>query len=205
MTRQVRNLTVVAGLALAMLVFGFVVFANSVTREPVYQDVSADAIVVLTGGPERISEAARLLMVGKGQRLLISGVNRQTRRDSLRKISGLDQAKFDCCVDLDYAALDTIGNASESSKWARKHGYKTLVVVTSSQHMPRSLMELARAMPGVELVPHPVGSPLPPDRPWWLEVRLARSLGWEYLKFLAASGKLVASRGLAWLKDRVGA
>ena len=71
--------------------------------------------------------------------------------------------------------------------------------------MPRSLIEIAIAMPGLEVVPHPVGSPLPPGKLWWLELRLARSLGWEYLKFLAAGGKLVASRGLAWLKDHAGA
>lgn len=205
MTKRRRKLTLFAGLALAMLFFGFVVFATSVTREPVNEDVAADGIVVLTGGPDRIAEAARLLGKGLGQRLLISGVNRQTRPESLRKILGLDRAAFDCCVDLDYAALDTIGNAVETSKWARKHGYKRIIVVTSSQHMPRSLIELAIAMPGLEAVPHPVGSPLPPGKLWWLEFRLARSLGWEYLKFLAAGGKLMASRGLAWLKDPAGA
>src|SRR5688572_25373472 len=90
------------GAVLLLSALGFVLFANRVTREPELQNVSADGIVVLTGGQVRISEAARLLEDGRGQRLLISGVNQKTGRPSLLKISGLEKEIFDCCVDLGY-------------------------------------------------------------------------------------------------------
>ncbi len=182
------------GGALALAAFGFVVFANTVTRQPELRDVQADAIVVLTGGQTRISEAARLLQDKRGQRLLISGVNHKTGRPSLLKISGLDEETFNCCVDLGYAALNTIGNADETARWAQTLGYDRLIVVTASYHMPRSLAELARAMPNTELVPHPVAPDVLRRKAWWLDSTAARLLASEYVKFLPAAARLAVSR-----------
>lgn len=184
------------GAALSLLVLGFVLFANSVMRVPEVQDAEADGIVVLTGGQTRIAEAARLLESGRAQRLLISGVNQKTGRPSLLKISGLDQKMFDCCVDLGYAALNTIGNADETRRWAEAMGYDRLIVVTASYHMPRSLAELAREMPNIELVPHPVAPEGMRQKVWWLDVSATRLLASEYIKFLPAALRLVVARGV---------
>lgn len=195
MKRSSRIVIGAVGLGLALFLFGFMLFATSAMRVPDNGDVRGDAIVALTGGPDRITAAARLLSEGRGKRLLISGVNAQTRRESLRKITGLDGSKFECCVDLGYAALDTIGNAVETRNWASELGFKRLIIVTSSYHMPRSLMELANAMPGVELVPYAVASrPASRRRPWWLEPRIAYVLAREYLKYLPAAARLMAER-----------
>lgn len=187
----------IAGAALALVAFGFVLFANSVMREPEVQDVHADGIVVLTGGQTRISEAARLLEDKRGERLLISGVNRKIGRPSLLRISGLDEKIFNCCVDLGYAALNTIGNAEETRRWAEALGYERLIVVTASYHMPRSLAELARAMPNIELVPHPVAPDVLRQKVWWLDSTATRLLASEYIKFLPAAAKLAVARGMA--------
>lgn len=182
------------GASLALFVFGFVLFATSVTRAPANGDVKGEAIVVLTGGADRIAEAARLLAEGRGKRLLISGVNAQTGRESLLKITGLDSATFDCCVDLGYAAFDTIGNALETRNWVRQLGFKHLIIVTSSYHMPRSLVELSRAMPEVDFIPYAVAAKSVRRRPWWLEPRIANVLAREYVKFLPAAARLMAER-----------
>ncbi|WP_295557949.1 YdcF family protein [uncultured Hyphomicrobium sp.] len=184
------------GTTAALLAFGFVLFANTVMREPEVQDVRADGIVVLTGGQTRISEAARLLEDNRGQRLLISGVNQKIGRPSLLKISGLDEKTFNCCVDLGYAALNTIGNADETRRWAEALGYDRLIVVTASYHMPRSLAELAREMPNIELVPHPVAPDVLRRKVWWLDSTAARLLASEYLKFLPAAVRLAVARGM---------
>ena len=73
----------VAGGALWLFVRGFVLFAARVSEMPDAGDVQADGIVVLTGGPARLAEAARLLQDKRGERLLISGINTHTNRDSL--------------------------------------------------------------------------------------------------------------------------
>lgn len=186
-----------AGTMLALVAFGFVLFANAVMREPEVLNEHADGIVVLTGGQTRISEAARLLEDKRGERLLISGVNQKTGRPSLLKISGLDEKTFNCCVDLGYAALNTIGNADETRRWAEALGYDRLIVVTSSYHMPRSLAELAREMPNIELVPHPVAPDGLRRKVWWLDSTATRLLASEYVKFLPAAVRLVVARGVA--------
>jgi uncharacterized SAM-binding protein YcdF (DUF218 family) len=163
----------------------------------VQDDVEADGIVVLTGGQTRIAEAAKLLESVRAQRLLISGVNQKTGRPSLLKISGLDEKTFDCCVDLGYAALNTIGNADETRRWAEAMGYDRLIVVTASYHMPRSLAELAREMPNIELVPHPVAPDGLRDKVWWLDVSATRLLASEYIKFIPAAVRLVVARGFS--------
>lgn len=196
MTSITRTLGVIAALLAAALTFGFVIFATSVTRSPLGGQPSADGIVVLTGGESRIVEGARLLKEKRGKRLLISGVNRQTRREDVERASGLDHAAFTCCVDLGYEALDTVGNADEARTWANANGYKSLIVVTSSYHMPRGLAELSLAMPGRALIPHAVTPRSFPDSGWWLHVRTTRVLLSEYLKYLPAAARLTAQRWL---------
>lgn len=192
-----RFITGFVGMTLALVAFGFVLFANSVMREPEVQNVQADGIVVLTGGQIRIAEAARLLEDKRGERLLISGVNQKIGRPSLMKISGLDQKTFDCCVDLGYAALNTVGNADETRRWAEALGYDRLIVVTASYHMPRSLAELAREMPNIELVPHPVAPDVLRRKVWWLDSKAVRLLASEYIKFLPAAVRLAVARGMS--------
>ncbi len=103
--------------------------------------------MVLTGESRRIAEGARLLNEGRAERMLISGVYRRTGKRALMSISGLPEQKFDCCVDIGYTALDTAGNADEARAWAAQRRYATLIVVTASYHMPRSLAELSLALP----------------------------------------------------------
>lgn len=202
--RSRRAIVGFLGLSLFVVGFGFVLFANAVMRKPETRDQRADGIVVLTGGQTRIEEAARLLKDGRGERLLISGVNTKIGRSSLIKISGLDEQTFSCCVDLGYAALNTVGNADETRRWAEAFGYDKLIVVTASYHMPRSLAELARAMPNIELLPHPVAPDDLRHKVWWLDPTTTRLLAQEYVKFLPAAIRLAVTRGMApWQADSV--
>lgn len=178
----------------ALAVFGFVLFAVAATREASSPAEHADAIVVLTGGEQRLAEGARLLSKGYGRRLLISGVNERTSRHDLHRLSGLGEAEFNCCVDLGYVAKDTIGNASETRAWAMKQGFDSLIVVTSSYHMPRSLAELSIEMPDVRLIPHAVTPRSLRQTAWWLHFTTTRVLVSEYIKFLPAAARLTANR-----------
>lgn len=178
----------------ALLMLGFVVFANVVTSPVVAANPSGDAIVVLTGESARIAEGARLLDEGRAGRMLISGVFPRTGKKALLEISGLPEDKFDCCVDIDYAALDTVGNAQQTRNWAAAHGYNSVIVVTASYHMPRSLAELSLALPDVELIPHPVMPGSFPTSRWWLNTAVTRTLIAEYLKFLPRAARFTVAR-----------
>lgn len=174
---------------LAVLVLGiavdFLMFAQRVT-DPVDGVGRADGIVALTGGAERIDEAIRILEAGSASRLLISGVNAKTSRKALRDLYPQHAELFSCCIDIGYRALDTRGNATETERWTRAFGYRSLIVVTSAYHMPRSLAELRRAMPNVAFVAHSVRSPEFEAGGWWSDRATIRLLGLEYLKFVFA-------------------
>jgi uncharacterized SAM-binding protein YcdF (DUF218 family) len=191
-----RAIVLITGAALLLFALGFIMFASVVTRTPAVADPRADGIVVLTGESRRIAEGARLLKEGRAERMLISGVNRHTGKRALIKISGLPEQQFDCCVDLGYTAHDTVGNANETRAWATERRYATLIVVTASYHMPRSLAELSLALPSARLVPHPVTPAGFPESRWWLSPAVARRLFSEYIKFLPAAAHLTVARAL---------
>jgi len=203
-----RIVAAAAALALFAFIGGFVIFASSITRYVAAAGSGrADGIVVLTGGEHRLSEAARLLAEGRGKRLLISGANRMATREDLHRKSGLSPALFDCCVDIGYDALTTSGNALETKAWAADRGYTRLILVTSSYHMPRSLVELQRAMPEVVLLPYPVVSRNFRTERWWLHGATTRLLFTEYLKFLPSAARLGVAKlfgSLEWSADVAG-
>lgn len=151
----------------------------------------ADAIAVLTGGSERIAAAGRLLEAGRAGRLLVSGVNERASERQLRGLLGVGPDLFSCCVTLDFAALDTRGNARETARWMEGVPVgdtrpPRLIVVTSNYHMERSLLELSRAMPDVELVPYAVrGVDLDTER-WWADASNVRVLAGEFVKLQLA-------------------
>ncbi|MEO4000641.1 YdcF family protein [Mesorhizobium sp. CAU 1732] len=166
---------------------GFAAFSTHVARltTPELQG-SADAIIVLTGGQARIDAALELLQSGKGKRLLISGVHPSARMKDLQRVTGGDEKLFSCCIDIDRAALDTIGNAEESAKWVTSHAYGTVIVVTNNYHMPRSLLELKRMVGETVLLPYPVVN-TPLDKGEWMKSGDAlRVLFMEYTKYLAS-------------------
>jgi uncharacterized SAM-binding protein YcdF (DUF218 family) len=185
------------GLTLLAFAAGFVMFTRAVAHYAPAPVARADAIVVLTGGELRLVAAARLLVEGRGARLLISGVNRHTSGDDLKRISGLSDRLFACCVDFDFAERTT-DNADETRVWATARRFTKLIVVTSSYHMPRSLAELGRVMPEVTLIPHAVISNRLHTTRWWTDAYTARVLLAEYVKFLPSAARYGVARLLRW-------
>jgi uncharacterized SAM-binding protein YcdF (DUF218 family) len=166
---------------------GFAAFSTHVASlaTPAEQR-DADAIIVLTGGEKRLDAAFELLRSGKGQRLLISGVNPSARVVDLQLATGGEPDLFACCVDIDRAALDTIGNAEESAKWVNSHAYGSVIVVTNNYHMPRSLLELKRLIGDTDLLPYPVVNTRLDGGEWVTNRDALRVLFPEYAKYLAA-------------------
>lgn len=173
--------------AVSALLGGFVVFALSLQRTEPTLAVRADGVVALTGGPDRVPEALELLARGQARRLLITGVNRSTRGHDLRRLLPVRRDLFACCIDLGYEALDTAGNAAETRDWAKAHDISgSLIVVTSNYHMPRALVELSAALPGVTLYPFPVVSEHVRVADWASDPAVTRLIGAEYVKYLFA-------------------
>jgi uncharacterized SAM-binding protein YcdF (DUF218 family) len=168
--------------------FGAFVLHVSEAREPTVMP-KADAIIVLTGGQDRLKPAFRLLEAGAGQKLLVSGVHITTRKVDLGKVADVDQKLLACCVELDHKALDTIGNAEESARWLRENGFSSAILVTSNYHMPRAERELARFAGSAEILPYPlVASDLSSGR-WLGEPDTLRVLATEYVKLCLSYGR----------------
>jgi len=190
------NSKITIGIACLLLVpvvffFGFLEFTRSIPKHQPANITKADAIVVLTGGKSRIIDAFKLLDAGKGGRLLISGVHRATSREALAKLLPKQGHLLNCCVDLDKAARNTIGNAAETARWVSDHNFKSLIIVTSSYHMPRSLAELQHALPKVTLLAYPVLVNSVPVTRWWTNPGTAQLLLSEYVKYLATHLRLL--------------
>jgi uncharacterized SAM-binding protein YcdF (DUF218 family) len=191
--RGLRIVTSFMGIVtLVIVVFfgGFVLFASTIPREEEEFHRSADGIVALTGGASRIADAVELLTAGRGQRLLISGVNPSTTPAELIRLNPELEKLFACCVDLGHQALNTTGNAMEIAQWAREHQFRSIIVVTSVWHMPRALVELDRELVGVELIPRAVVSDRMRDEPWWTNLQTVRLLLIEYVKYLATYARV---------------
>ena len=175
----------------ALTLFDFIRFSDGVARLAPPTGIRAEGIVALTGGAARIDGALALLADGRGERLLISGVTPAVGRREIAKRTAGDQTRiFEGDVDLGHAARDTIGNADEARDWARKNGYRSLIIVTSDYHMPRSMIELAGAMPDIALIPYPVSNPQLDMARWWRHTASLKLLMAEYVKYTLARARL---------------
>lgn len=163
---------------------GFLAFTENLPKRAENFD-PPDAIVALTGGGARLDAAVALFEHGVGKRLLITGVHATTTKKELKAIAH-GGPRFDCCADLGWSAANTHGNAAEAAAWAGAHGYRRVMIVTASYHMPRSLAEFGAEMPGVTLEAYPVEPDGLDLKAWWRHPHTWRLLQTEYVKYLAS-------------------
>jgi uncharacterized SAM-binding protein YcdF (DUF218 family) len=192
------------GVPAAVLAAGFALFLGQSRARPQLPIHPTDGIAVLTGGPERVEAGLRLLAEGRAAHLIVSGVGRSAELADLARSNNVPAAALPAValpltveppeaaaepatpeapaaevtpptVTLGRFATSTRGNGVEIADWAREHGIRSLRVVTAAYHMPRSLLELRRNLPGVALVPHPVQAQGP--RPGLLAREYAKLIG----------------------------
>lgn len=177
---------------------GFVWYVENIPTTVNDPTRHTDAIVVLTGGSERLSEGRRLLSRGLGDKLFISGVYRGVEVDELLSVGKSDPRLVACCVVLGHVAENTRGNAIETAVWVYEEGYRSVRIVTANYHMPRSLLEFRSLMPDVEIVPHPVFPDTVKVDNWWRFPGSTALIASEFNKFLFAS---LRNSLLQWLLD----
>jgi uncharacterized SAM-binding protein YcdF (DUF218 family) len=156
--------------------------------------VTTDAIVVLTGGGQRLQSGIELLLEGKGRTVFVSGVNQEVELNELLRVSGNPPDWVACCIALGHEADNTVGNARETAQWMRQQGFRSLRLVTAWYHMPRSLLEFDRAMPETEIIAHPVFPEQVRQQHWWTSRGTAALLVSEYGKYLGALVRPVIER-----------
>jgi uncharacterized SAM-binding protein YcdF (DUF218 family) len=186
--RAIRRAATLLTLAALAWIGGFFWYLGQIPTPPGPQTgnpvISTDAIVVLTGGSERVAAGVALLRAGLAERLLVTGVYPETRLVDILEPMDATAADVACCVDLGHAAQDTPGNARETARWMEKQQFGSLRLVTGNYHMPRSLAEFRDAMPDVTIVAHPVFPDGFVRDDWWHEPASAALIASEFVKHL---------------------
>lgn len=166
----------------------FAAYALSFKYTPLRQ---ADAIVVLTGGGDRIRTALNLLAENQAAHLLISGVHQTVQtQDLLASLTPEERAQ----ITLGYRAKDTRGNAGETAAWVRRNAIRSIVLVTSFYHMPRSIEEVLAQSPSLKITPYPVLPRSFDESVDWIHTRYAWLLFVEYHKFMWVKARRLFER-----------
>lgn len=180
------GLRLVLGLLLSWLA-GLVWFTATVPDRVEDATTHTDAIVVLTGGRDRLDTGIALLALGRADKLLVSGVHKGIDIAEILHVTHTKRPDLTNSITLGHSADDTIGNAAETAAWVAEERIGSLRLVTAAYHMRRSLLEFRLALPGVTIIPHPVFPDRVKSREWWRWPGTATLLATEYSKYLAAT------------------
>ena len=175
-------LFVIIGCLLSFWLAGLIWFGFYIRNLPVDEEKNTDAIVVLTGGRNRITEGINLLNQKRAPILFISGVSQDVKIGELEKRLSV-YADDESRIVLGYKATNTIENASEVSEWIKQNDIKSVRLVTSNYHIPRSIAELETYHLPIQIIIHPVYSKYV-KKEWWKHWGSFKLIATEYNKFL---------------------
>jgi uncharacterized SAM-binding protein YcdF (DUF218 family) len=181
---------------LTFLSVGFVSYFSALARYNQVEITSVDAAIVLTGGPDRLTDAARLLSTGVTKHLLISGVGGRADLDDLVRVAPSLAPYSSCCVDLGHQAQNTRGNAEEAALWARDKNYKSLAIVTAGFHLPRAMLEVRALLPDRTLYPYRAGLPIR-EQLFYGRFSTLYAIALEPIKYMAALVRINISKRLS--------
>lgn len=140
---------------------GAVLFASAVlVGKAESPERITDAVIVFTGGTNRVKTGLGLLAHQKSKHVFISGVYPDTSREDILAEWKSEPFLPKCCIDLGRRASTTVQNAAETKEWLEDHpDIHSVRLVTSDYHMNRALIELQHAAPNLEILPYPVSQP----------------------------------------------
>lgn len=176
-------LLVVLGLALA----SFQKFVLTLPNDDTKLSAPIDGLVVATGGQLRIQKGVELLAGGKADRMLISGVGKGITKELLKEnlaISNRQARFFDCCVEIEFTATDTNGNAQATFEWMQKHALDDILLVSANYHLPRAELIFKQYLPENSVYFQAVNPPDLKLSAWHSNWQTTRLLLKEYLKYI---------------------
>lgn len=163
---------------------GLFYFISIIPRSVYNTTQTTDAIVVLTGGSDRVEEGMGLLERQMAPLLFISGVNEEVKPEELIAHTKLSEDYKDRVI-LGYLADTTRENGLEVADWTLRKDINSIRLVTSNYHMPRSLLNIRIHRPHLTVVPHPVVPDHVKLEGWWQYPGTRNLLVNEYHKWIA--------------------
>lgn len=181
--------TILSYAALAWIA-AFVWFFVQIPTAPLPESRKADAIIVLTGGQERIARGLSMLAEGAAPVLFISGVDERLSVARLLSTGASEETQQKIRdiggeVVLDHYSRSTVSNADQSAAFIKKRGIKSIRLVTANYHMKRALHEFREANPGLSILPDPVFPPGFQRELWWRDDNSRRLIFSEFYKYVA--------------------
>ncbi len=171
---------------IGVLVWLFLAFVNDIRKEAYGLSCDhVDVLVTLTGGMGRLDRGLSMLLSGRGDFLVISGVNESSDIESIFFIE-LREKKYipPDKVIVEKGSKSTYENAIATKEILRQRGFRSLILITSRYHMKRALYAFRRVMPeDVSICPYPVDSPNFRLEGWWRDGRTFFILLTEFVKF----------------------
>lgn len=141
-----------------------------------------DCGVVLTGSAGRIREAFEVLALGKVDKLIISGVYKDTKlHEIFPHLPYYPEIKSDSIV-LEKVSGTTYENALQSLIWAKKLQCHNILLMTSELHMYRALRTFkANFPPEIQIKTFAIANPAKEDRFYDEAVETFKSLFYSVL------------------------
>ena len=167
----------------------------------VSEPVAADAVVVMAGGAadysERLHHSVALVRSGQGTRILLTndGQRGSWSRELQRNPTSVERAATvleragvprDKIAILPGIVRGTIDEARAVKLYARSHGLRSLVIVTSPYHSRRALWTIRHELRGEGVVvgsdPVPMTPTAPRPADWWIRRSGWRTVAAEFVK-----------------------
>lgn len=148
-----------SGLLVAFLA-GFLVFVDNLPKEkntPVLNNVSFDGIIAYTGGQYRLGTTALIIKDGFKGPVLVTGAYPDVDIKNIFNKLGLEPEQMNQ-INVDYSAISTAGNVQQTINWAKSNNLRTVLIITSYYHLPRTELLLSKQEDSVEFIYYPVFS-----------------------------------------------
>lgn len=167
--------------ALLLLAAGAVLPHAMATRLKTPAGDVADAILVLTGGENRIAEGYLAWKAGKGRDLYILGAGRDTKLEYVLPV-GTEVAPSDLArIHIEGWSSNTMENAFSANDAVQSRSYRNVILVTSRYHVPRAHLALRTILPpGVAISVISVPADWGRKGSWHRVPRLYLVEGWKY-------------------------
>ncbi len=141
----------------------------------------ADAVLVFTGGENRIAEGYRAWKEGKGKELFILGAGQEARLATVlpgdAKVPPPDLPR----IHLEGWSANTLENAISAKSAVVPRAYRKVILVTSDYHVPRAHLTLREVLPPtVSISVIPVMSDWRRKGAWHRLPRIYFVEGWKY-------------------------
>jgi len=163
-------------------------FVHSMPEQNIAAVEKTKALVVLTGGAERVERGFQALAEGNAPVLFISGVGEVVTVRELLLAHATPEVRRNIQmmraeIILDHVARTTVSNAVQAAEFIRTRGITSIRLITANYHMKRSLREFKTAIPHVRIIADPVFPQGFRRDEWWQHENTRRLVFSEFYKY----------------------